>query len=51
VGEARRPGRRGRDPGVGVSKDPVPDDPAPLSVDRERDQAIYVEPGVWMLHP
>lgn len=23
---------------------------APISVDRERDQAVYVEPGVWMLH-
>src|SRR6185437_13815771 len=29
----------------------VPDALAPLSVDRERDEAVYVEPGVWMLHP
>jgi hypothetical protein len=28
----------------------VPDGLAPLSVDRERDEAVYVEPGVWMLH-
>ena len=24
---------------------------APLSVDRERDEPAYVEPGAWMLHP
>ena len=29
----------------------VPDALAPVSVDRERDEAVYVEPGVWMLHP
>jgi GNAT superfamily N-acetyltransferase len=28
----------------------VPDALAPLTVDRERDEAVYVEPGVWMLH-
>jgi GNAT superfamily N-acetyltransferase len=28
----------------------VPDALAPVSVDRERDEAVYVEPGVWMLH-
>jgi hypothetical protein len=25
--------------------------PSPLSVDCERDEPVYVEPGVWMLHP
>ncbi|HEY3765450.1 MAG TPA: hypothetical protein VGL44_09860 [Gaiellales bacterium] len=29
----------------------VPDALAPVTVDRERDEAVYVEPGVWMLHP
>ena len=29
----------------------VPDALAPVSVDRERDEAVYVEPGLWMLHP
>ena len=28
----------------------VPDALAPISVDRERDEVCYVEPGVWMLH-
>ena len=28
----------------------VPDALAPVSVDRERDEAVYVEPAVWMLH-
>lgn len=28
----------------------VPDALAPVTVDRERDEAVYVEPGVWMLH-
>ena len=29
----------------------VPGALAPLTVDRERDWAVYVEPNVWMLHP
>jgi hypothetical protein len=29
----------------------VPGALAPISVDRQRDQAVYVEPNVWMLHP
>ncbi len=29
----------------------VPKALAPISVDRERDQATYIEPNVWMLHP
>jgi hypothetical protein len=28
----------------------VPDALAPVSVDHERDEVVYVEPGVWMLH-
>jgi GNAT superfamily N-acetyltransferase len=28
----------------------VPEALAPVTVDRERDQAVYVEPAVWMLH-
>jgi GNAT superfamily N-acetyltransferase len=28
----------------------VPDALAPVSVDRERDEGVYVEPAVWMLH-
>lgn len=28
----------------------VPDALAPVAVDRERDQAVYVEPCVWMVH-
>jgi hypothetical protein len=28
----------------------VPDALAPITVDRSRDQAVYVEPAVWMLH-
>jgi hypothetical protein len=28
----------------------VPDGLAAVTVDRENDQVVYVEPGVWMLH-
>jgi hypothetical protein len=29
----------------------VPGALVPVQIDRERDQGIYVEPNVWMVHP
>ncbi len=62
MGHAAGKGGGGRDPGVVVVSVPtvvspaasgshiVPDALAPISVDCERDEVCYVEPGVWMLH-
>ena len=29
----------------------VPGALAPVEIDRERDEGLYVEPNVWMVHP
>jgi hypothetical protein len=29
----------------------VPDALVPVEIDRERDEGLYVEPNVWMVHP
>jgi hypothetical protein len=29
----------------------VPGALAPVDIDRERDEGLYVEPNVWMVHP
>jgi hypothetical protein len=29
----------------------VPDALVPVEIDRERDEGLYIEPNVWMVHP
>jgi hypothetical protein len=29
----------------------VPGALVPIEIDRERDEGVYVEPNVWMVHP